>query len=100
MAREELVCELSHRILTNAAAHGANCLVVACPMCHTNLDMKQADIDRRYGVHHDMVVYYLSDLVGMALGVDETELGVNKHFVVRQAGQPLESGATQTAEMQ
>ena len=96
MAREETVCELSHRILTNAAAHGANCLVVACPMCHTNLDMKQADIDRRYGVHHDMMVYYLSDLIGMALGLDETQLGVDKHFVVK----PLESPATQTAEMQ
>ncbi len=37
------------------AAHGANCIVVACPMCHVNLDMKQADIDRRYGCRHDLV---------------------------------------------
>ena len=49
MANEETVLELSHKILANAAEHGANCLVVACPMCHVNLDMKQAAVERRYG---------------------------------------------------
>lgn len=84
MANETTVLDLSHKILSNAAAHGANCLVVACPMCHVNLDMKQADIERRHGVRHDMVVYYLSDLVGMALGLSESKLGVDRHFVVRK----------------
>jgi heterodisulfide reductase subunit B2 len=82
MADEETVLDLSHKILTNAAAHGANCLVVACPMCHVNLDMKQADIQRRHAVRHDMVVYYLSDLVGKAIGIDEHILGIDRHFVV------------------
>jgi heterodisulfide reductase subunit B len=83
MAGEETVLDLSNKILANAAAHGANCLVVACPMCHVNLDMKQADIARRYGQAHDMVVYYLSDLVGLALGLSERELAIDKHFVVK-----------------
>ena len=64
--------------------HGADCLVVACPMCHVNLDMKQADIERRYGCRHDLVVYYLSDLVGLALGLDEAALGIDRHFVVKR----------------
>jgi heterodisulfide reductase subunit B len=81
MCNEQTVLELSHRILGNAAAHGANCLVVACPMCHVNLDMKQADIERRFGVRHSLPVYYLSDLVGLALGLHEQELGVDRHFV-------------------
>lgn len=84
MADESTVLELSHKILTNAAEHGANCLVVACPMCHVNLDMKQADIDRRYACHHDMTVYYLSDLVGLALGLDERAIGIDRHFVVER----------------
>jgi heterodisulfide reductase subunit B len=84
MSNEDTVLELTHRILTNAAKHGANCLVVACPMCHVNLDMKQAAIDERYGVRHDMVVYYLSDLVGLALGLEPEALGINRHFVVRK----------------
>lgn len=83
MANEDTVLGLSHKILENAAAHGANCVVVACPMCHVNLDMKQADIERRYSVRHDMVIYYLSDLVGMALGLSDNTLGINRHFVYR-----------------
>ena len=55
-------------------------MVVACPMCHVNLDMKQADIERRYGVRHDMPVYYLSDLVGLALGLDEQSPGHGPAF--------------------
>jgi heterodisulfide reductase subunit B2 len=81
MANEETVLDLSQKILSNAASHGANCLVVACPMCHVNLDMKQADIGRRHDTRHDMMIYYLSDLVGLALGLDETALGIDKHFV-------------------
>ena len=73
--------DLSHKILSNAAAHGANCLVVACPMCHVNLDMKQANIMQHYGVERAMPVYYLSDVVGLALGLKPDVLGVDRHFV-------------------
>ena len=83
MANEDTVLDLSHKILTNAAAHGANCLVVACPMCHVNLDMKQEAIEWRYGVRHGMVVYYLSDLVGLSLGLDAGVLGIDRHFVTK-----------------
>ncbi len=81
MASDQTVLDLSHKILSNAAAHGANCVVVACPMCHVNLDMKQPDIERKYGVEHRLPVYYLSDVAGMALGLEPEELGVNRHFV-------------------
>ena len=84
MADEETVLDLSHKILSDAAAHHASCIVVACPMCHVNLDMKQADIERRFGVRHDLVVYYLSDMIGLALGMDQATLGIDRHFVVRK----------------
>ncbi|HVX65600.1 MAG TPA: CoB--CoM heterodisulfide reductase iron-sulfur subunit B family protein [Bryobacteraceae bacterium] len=83
MAKEDTVLELSHKILTDAAAHGANCVVVACPMCHVNLDLRQENIDRRYSVRHDMPVYYLSDLVGRALGLTDGALGIDRHFVYK-----------------
>jgi heterodisulfide reductase subunit B len=82
MAKTETVLELSGRILTNAVAHGANCLVVACPMCHVNLDMKQGDIAAFLRTKFDLPVYYLSDVVGMALGLGAAELGTDRHFVV------------------
>lgn len=83
MSNEDIVLELAHKILSNAAEHGANCLVVACPMCHVNLDMKQAAVERRFGKKLGMVVYYLSDLVGLALGLSAKQLGINRHFVTQ-----------------
>lgn len=81
MCNESTVLDLSHKIISNAAAHGANCLVVACPMCHVNLDMKQADIERKFATRHNMPVYYLSDLMGLAFGLQESVLGIDRHFV-------------------
>ncbi len=83
MASEETVLELACKILNNAAEHRANCVVVACPMCHVNLDMKQTAVERRYGQRLRMVVYYLSDLVGLALGLTAEQLGINRHFVTK-----------------
>ncbi len=81
LADSDIVTGLSYKILDNAKKHGANCMVVACPMCHVNLDMKQGAIEKRFGEKMDLPVYYLSDLVGIALGISEKELCVDKHFV-------------------
>ncbi len=81
LANEATVLELSHKILADAREHGANCLVVACPMCHVNLDMKQAAIQRHDRTLPAMPVYYLTDLVGRALGLSDRQLGVDRHFV-------------------
>jgi heterodisulfide reductase subunit B len=82
MSKTETVVELSGRILANAAAHGANCLVVACPMCHVNLDMKQGDIEAFLHTKFNLPIYYLSDIAGMALGLSAEDLGTDRHFVV------------------
>lgn len=81
LADDSVISNLSGKILENAKRHGANCMVAACPMCHMNLDMKQAAAEKYYKTEFNLPVYYLSDLVGIALGISETELAVNKHFV-------------------
>jgi heterodisulfide reductase subunit B len=83
MASEDTVLELAYKILSNAVEHGANCVVVACPMCHVNLDMKQAAVERKYGKKLNLAIYYLSDLVGLALGLSGEQLGVDRHFVIQ-----------------
>ena len=51
-------------------------------MCHVNLDMKQAAIQEYSGARYDLPVYYLTDVVGMALGLSASELGADRHFVL------------------
>jgi len=81
LADDSVVIDLTSKILHNAKKHGANCMVVACPMCHVNLDMKQSAVEKKLGEALRLPVYYLSDLVGIALGLTEQELRIDKHFV-------------------
>ena len=92
MAAPETVLELSNRILADAARHGANCIVTACPMCHVNLDMKQAEIEQFANARYGLPVYYLSDLVGMALGLEARDVGADRHFVpIAAVSAPVEA---------
>jgi heterodisulfide reductase subunit B len=45
--------------------------------------MKQEAVNRRYGKKLGMVVYYLSDLVGLAMEISAEQLGIDRHFVTK-----------------
>lgn len=81
IARRDIVLDLSQKILDDAKKHGANVMVVACPMCHTNLDMRQTAMRHVNPEHQDFPVLYLTELIGLALGMDEKELGINLHTI-------------------
>lgn len=81
LSRTDIVVELSGKILAAALAAGADAIVTACPMCHSNLDMRQRKIMRRAGSGERIPIYYLSQLAGLAAGVDANRLGIDRHFV-------------------
>ncbi|NTU93533.1 MAG: 4Fe-4S dicluster domain-containing protein [Chlorobiaceae bacterium] len=81
MAQQEMIEDLTHRIAKNAMVNGAEAFVVACPLCHTNLDMRQEGMRARYGDIGPMPVYYISDLVALACGASAEEVALDKHFV-------------------
>lgn len=68
------------RIFRNAAANGADIIVTACPLCWMNLDMREAEVNKLYNREYDIPVYYVSELIGAALGGSFKELGCDKHF--------------------
>ncbi|MDD5361830.1 MAG: CoB--CoM heterodisulfide reductase iron-sulfur subunit B family protein [Ignavibacteria bacterium] len=81
LARRDIVLDLSKKIIDDARDHGANVLVVACPMCHSNLDMRQRAMKRAYPGHKEFPVLFLTELLGLALGMKEKELGIDKHTI-------------------
>ncbi|SJZ67142.1 CoB--CoM heterodisulfide reductase iron-sulfur subunit B family protein [Selenihalanaerobacter shriftii] len=81
MPRGEIVLKLSRDILNAAKEAGANCIVTACPLCHANLDMRQEQINEKYGNDFNMPIFYFTQLIGLALGVSAKELGLKRHFV-------------------
>jgi heterodisulfide reductase subunit B2 len=81
IARTDIVLDLSKKILRDAQEHGADAVIVACPMCHSNLDMRQRNIKRQDSAFKDIPVLYLSELIGVALGLDKKVLGLDLHFI-------------------
>jgi len=81
IARKDIVTFLSKNILDDAKRNGADVIVVACPMCHSNLDMRQRAIKKEYNQHEEMPILYLSELIGVAFGLSSKQLGIDLHFV-------------------
>ena len=80
LSRTASVVRLSRSILQSARNAGAQALVVACPMCHSNLDFRQQAINKR-GSELPLPVLFISQLVGISLGLGPVQLGLSRHFV-------------------
>jgi heterodisulfide reductase subunit B len=68
-------------ILSHAKAAGADCVAVACPMCQTNLDTRQAAAAARLSEELDLPIVYITELLGLAFGIAPRKLGLGRHIV-------------------
>ena len=78
LTRPEIVTRLSDSIIGMAETSGAQCMAVACPMCQINLDMRQEDIRKETGRNYNMPVMYITQLMGLCLGIPGDDLGLGR----------------------
>ena len=64
-----------------AAADGADCVATVCPLCQMNLDAYQGDVSRFLGREVRIPIFYLPQLIGLVLGLDEKDLLLEKNMV-------------------
>ena len=81
LTRTEITVRRSAAVIEMAEAAGAECIAVACPMCQISLDVRQADMEKLLGKQYNMPVIYVTQLLGLAMGLSPTELGLNKLMV-------------------
>jgi heterodisulfide reductase subunit B len=84
LSRPGVVLKLSGDILESAKRAGANCIMVACPLCHGNLDIRQQEIEETTGNFYGMPVFYMTQLLALAAGVSSSKLGFNSMIVSPQ----------------
>lgn len=65
-----------------AAARGADAVATVCPMCQMNLDAFQGAVGRSRQADLRIDVFYLPQLIGLAMGLSEHELGLRFNFSV------------------
>ncbi len=76
------VLRLSGEILESAAEEsGANSMIVFCQLCQQNLDLRQGQINRYNKTNYHMPVFYITQILGMALGLSPKEVMVDRLFV-------------------
>ncbi|MBU3911172.1 MAG: CoB--CoM heterodisulfide reductase iron-sulfur subunit B family protein [Candidatus Omnitrophica bacterium] len=81
LTKTDIVLKLSGDILQMAHDEGAQAIVVACPLCQSNLDLRQGAIEKKYKKNFNMPIFYFTQLVGLALGIEPKKLGLDKHIV-------------------
>jgi heterodisulfide reductase subunit B len=81
VSRTSSVGRLSGKIIRDAVDRGAEAMIVACPMCHSNLDMRRGAINTFLGEKIDIPVLYATQVIGLAIGLDHKALGLQRHFV-------------------
>ena len=77
---ENVALRLSKEILENARENAADCIVTTCPLCQMNLEAYQRRINRVYGTRLSMPILFFTQVMGVALGIDEKRLGVSRNF--------------------
>lgn len=81
LSRPGVVLQLSNEILASAKRAGADCIMVACPLCHGNLDIRQQEIEEASGTRYNMPVFYMTQLLALAAGVSSKKLGFDSMMV-------------------
>jgi heterodisulfide reductase subunit B len=81
LTKTDIVLKLSGDILQMATDEGAQAIVVACPLCQSNLDLRQPMINKKLKKKFNLPILYFTQLVGLALGITPEKLGFKKHIV-------------------
>lgn len=81
VAKPDVGKQMIRDILQNAAINGANAIATACPLCMLNLDMRQKQINAKWGTDFNIPIYYFTELMAYSFGHSFKEIGMNRHFV-------------------
>jgi succinate dehydrogenase / fumarate reductase cytochrome b subunit len=73
--------KLSGNVLLGAIDSNADFMVTPCPLCHLNLDVKQKGIAKTMGRDINIPILHLPQVIGLALGIEPEELGLNHNVV-------------------
>jgi len=80
LGNPDAALKVSHEILSDAVANGAEALVLTCPLCDYNLSRRQNLMLEKIEGSKEVPVFYFSQLLALALGVsvDKCHLELNR----------------------
>ncbi len=73
--------EMVYTILRSAQLAGAEAVVTNCPLCQFNLDKQQAEMRKAYASYRPVPIFYFSQVMGLALGLETGDYGWERHYI-------------------
>lgn len=61
--------------------YGAEAVIVVCPACMLQFDINQRPIEQKFDVSIKLPIFYLTEFIGLALGLTPSAMGLNFHRV-------------------
>ncbi len=80
LTRPDIAHKLTQKLLDMALEAGAECIVVACPLCQSNLDARQMEISIHAAKTYSIPIYYFSELMGVAYGDPGADKWLGRHM--------------------
>jgi heterodisulfide reductase subunit B2 len=80
LTHPELAKKLVKNLYDMALEADADCIVVGCPMCQSNLDTRQKEISIENGKDYRIPIYYFTELMGLAFGDLNVERWIKRHL--------------------
>ncbi len=81
LTRPDIALKLTQKLFDMAEEAGADCIVTGCPMCQSNLDMRQAELSQMTGKRYNVPVFYITELMGVAFGNPGAGKWLGRHTV-------------------
>jgi heterodisulfide reductase subunit B len=78
---EQVSLEMTRQKLAHIRDAGCDAMVLICPFCDIMYDVNQKRIEKQYDEKFGIPVLFLPQLVGLALGLSPTELGLKLNRV-------------------
>lgn len=80
MSREDIVVNLSGKVVDSALTFGAELITTTCPLCFYNLERSQKHRLEASGEPGTLPMLYFTQLLGLALGIAEDALHLPKNL--------------------
>lgn len=78
---KKLVSNRAYRITNFAAERESDAIVLSCPLCRFNLDMRGKEAEKMYENYKQLPIFYYTQLLAIALGLDQDTCGFDQHVV-------------------